>query len=89
MDIKILKWLTDLGMGITFAVCFITGLLKFSLLLQMTGLNDIVLPSALISDLHDWSGILLGLLVFLHLYLNRTWITGMTKKVLGGSRQKE
>jgi cytochrome b subunit of formate dehydrogenase len=88
MDIKILKWLTDLGMGIAFAVCFITGLLKFSLLLQMTGLNNIVLPSALISDLHDWSGILLGLLVLFHLYLNRIWIAGMTKKVLGRSRQK-
>jgi cytochrome b subunit of formate dehydrogenase len=89
MDIKLLKWLADLGMGITFAVCFITGLLKFSLLLQVTGLNDLVLPSALISDLHDWSGILLGLFVLLHLYLNRTWIIGMTKNVLGGNRQKD
>jgi cytochrome b subunit of formate dehydrogenase len=89
MDIKILKWLADLAMAITFAVCFITGLLKFSLLLQATGLNDLVLPSALISDLHDWSGILLGLFVLLHLYLNRTWITGMTKYVLGDTRQKE
>ena len=89
MDIKILKWLADLGMGVMFAVCFITGLLKFSLLLQVTGLNGLVLPSALISDLHDWSGILLGLFVLLHLYLNRTWIIGMTKNVLGGNRQKD
>jgi hypothetical protein len=76
-------------MAITFAVCFITGLLKFSLLLQVTGLNDVVLPSALISDLHDWSGVLLGLFVLLHLYLSRTWIIGMTKNVLGGARQKD
>ncbi|MGA2917643.1 DUF4405 domain-containing protein [Methanoregula sp.] len=89
MDTKMLKWSVDLALGVTFAICFVTGLLKFSLLLQMTGLNNLILPSALISDLHDWSGILLGLLVLVHLYLNRTWIIGMTKKVLGGTRQKD
>lgn len=72
-------------MGITFAVCFVTGLLKFPLLLQISGLYRIVLPSSLISDLHDWSGILLGLFVLVHLYLNRTWIIAMTRKVVGRS----
>jgi cytochrome b subunit of formate dehydrogenase len=89
MDTKILHWSVDLALGVTFAICFVTGLLKFSLLLQATGLNDVVLPSALISDLHDWSGILLGMFVLLHLYLNRTWIIGMTKKVLAGTRKNE
>ena len=89
MDTKILNWSVDLALGVTFAICFVTGLLKFTLLLQTTGLNDLVLPSALISDLHDWSGILLGMFVLLHLYLNRTWIIGMTKKVLAGARKNE
>jgi Domain of unknown function (DUF4405) len=89
MDSKMLKWSVDLALGIMFAICFVTGLLKFPLLLQVTGLYRLILPSALISDLHDWSGILLGLLVLVHLSLNRTWILGMTRKVLGGSRQKE
>jgi cytochrome b subunit of formate dehydrogenase len=88
MNMKILKWSVDLALGITFVICFVTGLLKFPLLLQMTGLYRLVLPSALISDLHDWSGILLGLFVLVHLYLNRVWIIAMTKNVLGKPLQK-
>ena len=30
MDVLKINWFVDLGMGITFAVSFITGLLKFS-----------------------------------------------------------
>jgi hypothetical protein len=85
MDRKILKWSLDLAMGITFVICFVTGLLKFTLLLRLTGLNGLILPSAFISDLHDWSGILLGLLVFIHLFLNRSWIISMTRQVIEGA----
>jgi hypothetical protein len=86
MDSVKLNWVVDLLMGITFGVCFITGLLKYTVLLQLTGLDNVILPAALISDLHDWSGILLGLFVFLHLFLNRRWIISTTKKILAGSR---
>ena len=89
MDTKILKWSVDLAMGITFAICFVTGLLKFTLLLRMAGLTGLILPSALISDLHDWSGLLLGFFVLLHLYLNRTWIAAMTGHILAGTRKKD
>jgi hypothetical protein len=82
MDGKKLVRIVDLAMGITFLTCFITGLLKFTLLLQLTGLSEVILPSAFISDIHDRSGILLGLLIFLHLYLNRKWIISMTRKIL-------
>jgi len=86
MDSVKLNWLVDLLLGITFFVCFVTGLLKYTVLLQLTGLSNVILPSALISNLHDWSGIVLGLLVFLHLFLNRRWIISTTKKILSGSR---
>ena len=74
----------DLAMGIVFGICFVTGLLKFTLLLRLTGLNGLVLPSALISDLHDWSGILLGILVFMHIFANRKWIITTTRQVIRG-----
>jgi len=86
MDKNILLYSIDLAMGIVFVTVFVTGLLKFTLLLQLTGLNDIILPSALISELHDWSGIMLGCFVFLHLYMNRTWIAAMTGKIGKDSR---
>jgi hypothetical protein len=84
MDSNLIKWLVNVVMGVAFVISFATGLLKFTLLLRMTGLNVIILPSAVISDVHDWSGILLGLLVFTHLYLNRSWIMSVTKKVIAG-----
>ena len=85
MNNQTVKWGVNLAMGVTFAICFITGLLKFTLLLRLSGLNLVVLPSALISDLHDWSGIALGLFVCLHLFLNRRWILSMTKEILQGT----
>jgi hypothetical protein len=89
MDAPIkVKWLIDLLMGVSFLVCFVTGLLKYQDLLELTGLNNIVLPAAQISDLHDWTGLLMGFFVFLHLILNRHWIIATTKKILAGSRKE-
>ncbi len=82
MERKTFLYALDLAMAIAFLVSFLTGLLKFTLLLRVTGLSAAVLPSALISDIHDWSGILLGCLVFFHLYLKRGWIIAMTRKIL-------
>jgi hypothetical protein len=87
MDGQVIRWAVSLAMGITFALTFITGLLKYTLLLRLTGLNMVVLPSALISDLHDWSGMVLGLFVFLHLYLHRHWIASMTSEILGRNKR--
>jgi hypothetical protein len=84
MDSNLIKWSVNVVMGVAFVISFATGLLKFTLLLRVTGLNAIVFPSAFISDLHDWSGIILGLLVFTHLFLNRSWILSTTKKVITG-----
>jgi len=87
MDRNVLKWGVDLALGFSFLICFVTGLLKWTLLLRLTGFSGMILPSALFSDLHDWSGIILGLLVLAHLFLNRSWIAAMTINVLGGSRK--
>lgn len=78
------KWLADLLLGISFLICFITGLLKYSVILRLTGLNNVVLPFAFFTDLHDWSGLLTGFFVFLHLALNHRWIISTTKNVLAG-----
>jgi cytochrome b subunit of formate dehydrogenase len=86
MDRQLVKWCVDLAMGIAFLVSFITGLLKLTLLLRVLGLTFVMLPLARISDIHDWSGIVLGCCVAVHLFLNRRWIISTTKKVLSGSR---
>jgi hypothetical protein len=83
MDRQVARWCVDLAMGVAFLVCLITGLFKFTLLMRTLGLTDMVLPIALFSAIHDWSGLALGILVAVHLYLNRAWIMTMTKRVLG------
>lgn len=87
MNRNVILFVIDGTMGIVFLVSFLTGLLKFTLLLRLTGLSSVILPSALISDIHDMSGILLGVLVFLHLFMNRRWILAMTRKVAGISTE--
>jgi hypothetical protein len=69
-------------MGIVFLICFVTGLFKFTLLMRMLGLTGVVMPLALMSDIHDWSGVILGIVIAVHLILNSRWILSMTKKML-------
>lgn len=89
MNMQVVRYGTDAMMGVMFLICFVTGLFRFTLLMRMLGLTRVVLPLALMSEIHDWSGIALGLLVALHLFLNRTWILSMTRKVFGLSSGTE
>jgi len=69
-------------MGIAFMLCGITGIFKFTFFMRAFSVTGIVLPMALMSDIHDWSGVVLWFLVAVHLFLNRAWILSMTRKVL-------
>lgn len=84
MNIQVVKWCVDLAMGMVFLISAVTGFFKFTVLMRLPGFTDIVLPMALMSDIHDRAGIALILLVALHLFLNRSWILAMTRKVLAG-----
>ena len=85
MNMQVVKWCVDLAMGILFLVSFITGFFKFTLLLRTFGLTDVVLPLARMSDIHDWSGLMLCIFVAVHLFLNRAWILSMTRKMVAGT----
>ena len=79
------KWCVDLAMGIAFLFTALTGIFKFTFLMQFFGLTNIVLPMALMSDIHDRAGIALIILVAVHLFLNLAWIQSMTRKILIGT----
>lgn len=83
---QVVRYCVDLSMGIVFLICFVTGLFKFTLLMRMLGLTGVVMPLALMSDIHDWSGVILGIVIAVHLILNSRWILSMTKKMLGGAK---
>jgi hypothetical protein len=85
MNMQLVKWCVDVAMGVVFLFSAVTGLFKFILLMRVFGISSIVLPMALMSDIHDRAGIALCLLVAIHLFLNRAWILSITKKVLAGT----
>ena len=85
MNVQVVRWCLDLAMGGAFLVSFITGFFKFTFLMRISGLVDVVLPLALMSDIHDWAGLALGCFVAAHLFLNRAWIITMTRKMLSGA----
>jgi hypothetical protein len=88
MNMQVVKWGLDIAMGITFILCGLTGFFKFTFLMRTFGLTGLILPMALMSDIHDWTGIILCFLVAVHLFLNRSWILSMTHKVLSGIPDK-
>jgi hypothetical protein len=88
MNMQVVKWFLDLAMGISFLVSFVTGFFKFTFLMRITGLVDLVLPLALMSDIHDWSGLVLGFFVATHLFLNRSWIMNMTRRILSLEKKR-
>lgn len=85
LNMQVVKWCVDRLMGTVFLISLITGFFKFTLLVRTFGLTDIVLPVALMSDIHDWAGLSLCILVAVHLFLNRAWILSMTRKILMGT----
>jgi hypothetical protein len=86
MNRQVIKWGLNLAMGAAFLVSFITGMFKFTFFMRLSGLTTLVLPIALMSEIHDWSGFLLGIFVACHLILNRAWIMTMTRKILSGEK---
>ncbi len=83
MDRLKAKYIVDIGLAVSFLAVFVTGIIKFPGLLRKFGLHDTMLPMREISKVHDWTGLLMGIFVFIHLVLNWQWIVAMTKKYLG------
>jgi hypothetical protein len=85
VNMQVVKWCVDLAMGIAFLFNAVTGTIKLMVLWRIAGFSEIVLPVALISEIHDRAGIALSILVLIHLILNRAWILSMTRKILAGT----
>jgi hypothetical protein len=75
VDKNIINYFIDSGMVISFTVCFITGIMKWPGRMEDKGL-----PMDILKTVHDWSGLIMGLLVLAHLILHWRWIVAMTKK---------
>ncbi|MBT3407914.1 DUF4405 domain-containing protein [Candidatus Woesearchaeota archaeon] len=75
-----LNYFIDVGLAISFFICFFTGLIKWPGLVNLIGVPAYkFLYFNKISVLHDRSGLIMGLLVIVHLALHWKWIVCVTK----------
>ncbi len=82
MDRTKLNYGIDIGLAISFFACFITGLMKLPGAIKIIGVSAYKsLPLRNISLLHDWSGLIMGVLVLIHLVLHWKWIVSVTKSI--------
>ena len=82
MNKTILNYWIDVGLAISFFICFITGLIKWPGLIKLIGVSTYrTLSFSNISMLHDWSGLIMGLLVLVHLVLHWGWIVAISKSI--------
>jgi hypothetical protein len=78
MDKNKLKFWIDLGMGISFLLVALTGILKWPGLAMTTfSWTQNFINFRLMSRIHDWSGLLMAIFVLVHLCLNWAWIKAM------------
>lgn len=77
-----LNYLIDVGLAVSFFISFITGLIKWPGLIKIIGTSAYrALHVKNISLLHDWSGLIMGLLILIHLALHWKWIVCVTKSI--------
>jgi hypothetical protein len=81
MERNIIKYILDVGLGISFLIVALTGIFKFSGFREFFGIALSYRDPAMqiISKWHDWSGVAMAAIVLIHLILNFDWIVGMTK----------
>ncbi len=76
-----INYIADAGLALAFVVNCLTGLLKFSWFWNFTHLNYRAVNFRLLGFVHDWSGIILLILILAHLVLHWRWIVSSTKAI--------
>jgi hypothetical protein len=82
-DKKFTNFFVVLGMIITSSLLFFTGIIKF--LNIWLGISNFGYIAAFLTNLHDWSGIILAFFVGAHAILHWKWLLTMTKKLFNSS----
>lgn len=82
MNRNYINYFVDLAMAIAFIIVTATGIFKFPGLIDYFGLRNSIVPLRAISIWHDWSGVVLVFLVFIHLVLHWNWFIAMTSSLI-------
>lgn len=76
-----IHYLLAVLLSLAFLGVFITGLIKFPGLLPYFNISYADIPITLISDVHHFSGLILGVLIIIHFIIQLNWIIAKTKDV--------
>jgi hypothetical protein len=83
MQRKAVKFVIDLGLIITFLLCFVTGVILYPGFVQLLGISFRALPTFQITMLHNNSGLAFGVLAIVHFLLNWRWMVAVTRTLAG------
>ncbi|MBL7059125.1 DUF4405 domain-containing protein [Candidatus Pacearchaeota archaeon] len=89
MSKKLTMYVVDVGLLISFLAVTITGIIKFRSFWSLFGVKFVFEDAVwgIFRTIHDWSGLIMAILVLAHLILNWGWIVETTKEYF--SRKKE
>jgi len=82
-----IQYLVDIGLIISFLGVFISGIFKFYPLRDYFVKVFEIIPSELMRTIHDWSGIVMGVLVFVHVALNWNFLIHGTKNIFNSKKK--
>lgn len=74
----------DMGILVSSLLCISTGIIKWPGLIDQLSLSYSKVPILLLSNIHDWSGMIMGALAFVHVVLHLKWLTTITKNTFLG-----
>jgi cytochrome b subunit of formate dehydrogenase len=82
MNRKTVIRLTSFLLLIVTIICVVTGIMKWPGLISALGLTYRQVPVLLITEIHDWSGLLMTVLVMVHVYQFRGFIRRMARNLI-------
>jgi len=89
MKRKKIYYATNIVLTLIFFIVGILGIFIFPGFLKFFGVNINSLPKVQIYKVHNWLGVLLIILLFIHTKLYWKWIVGMSKRFFIRSKSKK
>jgi len=77
-----LNFFIDIVMGITFLVSFLTGVIKFKVVLLFLAKIGVLFSTYWTNLIHEGAGLLMGVFVFIHLLLHFRLIKIISRNLL-------
>jgi hypothetical protein len=83
---QFVKYFISIGLLISSFLVGVTGIFKYpGILLELEQYFQL---SGIFTTIHDWSGLVMGILVLIHLMLNWRWLVGFTRRIMKSYKGK-